>query len=125
MLRRRTAALAAAASLVLPLGMTVAARALDLPAATPVDGVLPDRKTAAVVLTGAQLPAWSRTAATGTPKPWPSGALDTTRDAHNGTYLVPPDARTGVDPGQVAAFRWDVAAGRFVEITVVGVERFP
>jgi hypothetical protein len=125
MLRRRTAALAAAASLVLPLGMTVAARALDLPAATPVDGVLPDRKTAAVVLTGAQLPAWSRTAATGTPKPWPSGALDTTRDAHNGTYLVPPDARTGVDPGQVAAFRWDVAAGRFVEIPVQVDQRFP
>jgi hypothetical protein len=125
MLRRRSAALAAAASLVLPFGVAAAARALTLPVATPLDAVLPDRKTAAVVLTGAQLPTWSRTAATGTQKPWPSGALDTTRDAHNGDYVVPHDDRTGVDPTEVVAYRWDTAAGRFVEIPVQVDQRFP
>ena len=75
-------------------------------AAGPED-VLPTRATAPVVLTGAQLPTWSRLAATGTPNPYPSGALTGERSAHNGTIVVPPDARAGVDPEKIAAYRWD------------------
>ena len=91
-------------------------------AAGPED-VLPTRTTAPVVMTGLQLPTWSRLAATGTPKPYPSGALLDERSAHNGTIVVPPDTRPGVDPDKVAAYKWD--GGEFVEVPVQVDQRFP
>jgi hypothetical protein len=116
LLRRALAPLLLASSLAL-------VPALDSPA----DTVLPaDRAAEPVVLTGAQLPDWSRLPATGTPKPWPSGAgqgLDDTRDAHNGTLTVPPDARAGAPVEQLTAFRYDGAG--FVEIPVQVDQRFP
>ncbi len=90
-----------------------------------VDDVVPTRETAPVVVTGAQLPEWSRLAATGTPHPYPSGALVGARDAHNGTIVVPPDARNGADPAQVAAYRWSAKHGKFLEIPVQVDQRFP
>ena len=91
-------------------------------AAEPVD-VLPTRAAAPVVLTGAQLPDWSRLAAVGTPLPYPFGALVGERDAHNGKLEVPPDPRPGVDPERIAAYKWDGA--KFVEVPVQVDERFP
>ena len=91
-----------------------------------VPDVLPNRDAEPVVLTGAQVPDWSRLAATGTPNPYPSGAsegIDDTRDAHNGTIVVPPDARAGVPVEQIVAHRWDGAA--LVEIPVQVDQRFP
>jgi len=78
-----------------------------------------------VVLTGADIPSWSRLAATGTPNPYPSGTADGDRSAHNGTIVVPPDVRTGVPVDQVAAYRWDSRRRRFVEVPVQVDERFP
>src|SRR3954467_15218067 len=76
-----------------------------------------------VVLTGAQLPDWSQLPAVGKANPNPMAGRTTTiggdgaRDAHNGTVVAPPaDARTGVDPAQVVAYRWDGA--HYVEIPV-------
>ncbi len=103
-------------------GLAPAARA-SLPIA--LDDIVPTRTTAPVVVTGAQTPEWSRLAATGTPNPYPSGALVGVRDAHNGTLVVPPDARTGVDPAQVAAYRWSTKHGKFFEIPVQVDQRFP
>jgi hypothetical protein len=89
-------------------------------------GVAPvAREAEPVVLTGAQLPAWSRLPAEGTALPWPSGALDGVRDAHHGTLVVPPDVRTGVDPAQVVAYKWQPHAGKFNEIPVQVDQRFP
>jgi Bacterial Ig-like domain (group 3) len=97
---------------------------------TPADA--PNRSIEPVVITGAQLPAWSRLAAEGTGAPYPSGSggepapvpgSDNKRDAHNGTLHVPPDARPGVDVNAIAAFKWDGA--KFVEIPVQVDERFP
>jgi hypothetical protein len=84
------------------------------------------RASAPVILTGAQLPAWSRLPAEGVAKTYPGGATttgDSVRNAHNGTLVVPPDTRTGVDPDKVAAFRWDGAA--WEEIPVQVDQRFP
>ena len=109
-------------------GAALVSASLAFPIATTAVGpedVLPTRATAPVVLTGAHVPSWSRLAATGTPNPWPSGALDGVRDAHNGTIVVPPDARTGVEPETVAAYRWDASGGRFLEIPVQVDQRFP
>lgn len=78
-----------------------------------------------MTLTGAQLPAWSRLAATGTPKTYPSGAKTGSRSAHNGVLVVPPDARPGVGPSEVAANRWDAVEAQFVEIPVQVDQRFP
>ena len=50
------------------------------------------RQTEPVVLSGADLPAWSRLAATTVCAPYPSGTTGG-RDAHNGTTVVPPDGR--------------------------------
>ena len=91
-------------------------------AAGPED-VLPTRTTAPVILTGAQVPSWSRLAATGTPNPYPSGALQGERTAHNGTIVVPQDARTGVAADKVAAYKWNGA--KFVEVPVQVDQRFP
>ena len=114
----RTLGLGAAISVLL----TSVAGTYVATAAGPED-LLPTRATAPVVLTGAQLPTWSRLAATGTPMPYPSGAVDGVRDAHNGTIVVPPDARDGVDPAKVAAYKWD--GQRFVEVPVQVDQRFP
>src|SRR6185503_1895141 len=71
-----------------------------------------------VILTGARIPDWSRLPALTTCMPYPSGSGldDSGRDAHNGTVVVPPDARTGVPVDEIVAFRWDGLA--FVEIPV-------
>ena len=120
-LRRSTRSFVAAA---LAVGSLSVALPASLQAAVP-DDLLPTRATAPVVLTGSQLPTWSRLAATGTPNPYPDGAVTGERSAHNGTIVVPPDARQGIDPSQVAGFRWDPAAGRFTEIPVQVDQRFP
>jgi hypothetical protein len=78
-----------------------------------------------VVLTGADLPTWSRLAAVGhanpdAPNPPVAGTF---RDAHNGTVEVPPDPRTGVPVEDLAAFRWGGTG--FVEIPVQVDEVFP
>ena len=74
-------------------------------------------------MTGAQFPEWSRLAAVGQAKTYPSGALDETRDAHNGTIHIPPDTRTGVAADKIAAYKWDGA--QFVEVPVQVDQRFP
>jgi hypothetical protein len=110
----------------LVLGLSVIA---TIAAALPASGVMaaptdvPARDVEPVVMTGAQIPSWSRLPAHGVAKPWPSGALDGVRSAHNGTLVVPPDAREGVAPEDVAAYRWD--GERFVEVPVQVDERFP
>src|SRR5947209_2487454 len=80
------------------------------------------RASEPVVLTGAQVPQWTRSPATGVAAAYPSGATKSTggdgvRSAHNGVLTVPPDARTGVDPDQVTAFRWETGTG-WVEVPV-------
>jgi hypothetical protein len=80
-----------------------------------------------VVLTGAQVAAWSGPAADGTAAPYPSGSLkadggDGVRSAHNGTMSVIPPA-TGVDPNQVSAWRWTGTA--WEEIRVQVDQKFP
>ena len=84
------------------------------------------RDAAPVILEGRQLPTGSRRAAEGTPKPYPSGAMTTgdgVRDAHNGTVVVPPDARSGVAVEKITAYRWD--NDKFVEVPVQVEERYP
>ncbi len=84
------------------------------------------RAAVPVVLTGAQLSDWSRLPAEGVAKTYPSGATTTgdgVRNAHNGTLVVPPDVRTGVDPAQIAAFRWN--GFKFAEVPVQVDQRFP
>src|SRR4051794_4563666 len=102
-LPRRLVALAA--------GTAALAAIAPLTAKADTPAVLPAARAAVpVVLTGAQIPQWSRLAATGTPKPYPSGALDGVRDAHNGTIVVPPDARTGAPVDRITGWRWDGTA---------------
>ena len=103
-----------------------------LPAASALAGPadLPAREVEPVILTGAQLPDWSRLPAEGVGKPYPSGSNqggDGVRDAHNGTLTAPPDARAGVPVEEVAAYKWvgDATTGSFVEIPVQVDERFP
>ena len=100
-------------------------------AAGPLDAVLPvERDVAPVVLTGAQLPGWSRLPATGVAAPYPGGSTtedgapgDDVRSAHHGTLVVPPDPRVGVPVDEVAAYTWDGAGWREVPVQVD--ERFP
>src|SRR3954452_19586481 len=69
------------------------------------------RDAAPVVLTGAQIPAWSAPPAEGIAQPQPSGASsdnplgDELRSAHNGRLVVPPTPPTvtAVQPDDVAA----------------------
>ncbi|HYH27839.1 MAG TPA: Ig-like domain-containing protein, partial [Actinomycetota bacterium] len=61
--------------------------------------------------------------AQGVAAPYPSGALDETRDAHNGTVVVPPDSRTAAPVDEIVGFRYD--AGRWIEIPVQVDERYP
>ena len=84
---------------------------------------VPARQVEPVVMTGAQIPSWSRLPATGVANPYPSGALDGVRSAHNGTLVVPPDAREGVTAEDVVAYRWDGSG--FAEVPVQVDERFP
>ena len=84
---------------------------------------VPAREVEPVVLTGAQLPTWSRLAADGVATTHPQHMADGKRDAHNGTLIVPPDARTGAPVEDIAAFRWE--NGQFVEVPVQVDERFP
>lgn len=118
--RRKTIALvagAAVAGLLAPAGLVATAKA------TPIQPVA--RKAEPVVLTGTQLPTWSRLPAAGSALPWPSGFLDGVRDAHHGTLVVPPDVRTGVDPGQVVAYKWQPNANKWNEVPVQVDQRFP
>jgi hypothetical protein len=87
--------------------------------------VLPSRTDAVVTLTGAQLPAWSRLAATGTPHTYPSGAATGERSAHNGTLVIPTDTRPGAPVDDIVAYRWDPKAARFVEVPVQVDQKFP
>jgi len=87
------------------------------------------RASEPVVITGAQVPQWSRSSATGAAAAYPSGASKSTggdgvRSAHNGVLTVPADSRTGADPDQVTAFRWDGATG-WVEVPVQVDQRYP
>ena len=120
---RRTALLLAA-TLVLP---GVAAADPKDPKDKPVGPVITGPRAASpVVLTGAQLPAWSRLSAQGVAKPYPSGATTTgdgVRHAHNGTITVPPDARPGADVDAIAAYRWN--GRKFTEVPVQVDQRFP
>lgn len=116
----RPLALAAVVAALLP--ATSLARAAESSLPEPTTAVA--RHAEAVVLTGADLPTWSRLPAEGAPAPYPSGAGPGERDAHNGSVVVPPDPRgEGVPVDHVVAFRWD--GGRFVEIPVQVDERFP
>ena len=90
-------------------------------AQTPADA--PARHVEPIVMTGAQLPAWSRLPATGVARTHPEHLQDGNRDAHNGTLVVPPDARTGVPVEDIVGFSWD--GTQFVEIPVQVDERFP
>lgn len=79
------------------------------------------RSVEPIILTGADLPPWSRLAAQTVCAPYPSGTTGG-RDAHNGTDVVPPDARTGVPVAEIAAYKWTGLA--FQEIPVQVDERF-
>ena len=76
---------------------------------------------------GVQLPNWSRSAAQGLGNPYPSGSQDDprgqVRDAHNGTFVLPPDDVRGVFPNQIVAYKWD--GSRWVEVPVQVDERYP
>jgi hypothetical protein len=86
---------------------------------------VPARDAVPVVLTGNQLPSWSRSPAVGHPKTWPEGTeqLDPIRSAHHGTLTVPPDPRTGVPIDEVAAYSWTGTGWREVPVQVD--ERYP
>jgi hypothetical protein len=108
-------------STILPFAPAARAQTEDTPLAVA-------RRVEPVVLTGAQLPTWSRLPATGVAKPYPSGAnttpgSDEVRDAHNGTLVVPPDVREGAPVDSVAAYAWNGEA--FEEIPVQVDEKFP
>ena len=117
-MRRITPVVVAALSLALVAPLSAARATADGELAS-----LTARGAEPVVLTGAQIPDWSRAAAQGTPHPYPSGATDGVRDAHNGTFVIPPDTRTGVDPAQIVAYKWNGSS--FSEIPVQVDQRFP
>jgi len=106
--------------------------AAALPSATTGSGPLGVARDAApVVLTGAQIPAWSAPPAEGLAQPQPSGASsdnplgDELRSAHNGRLVVPPTPPTvtAVQPDDVAAYTW-VGSG-WKQIPVQVDQRFP
>ena len=80
------------------------------------------RRVEPVVLTGAQLPEWSRLSAQGLGHDHASSQGDE-RSAHNGQLHVPPDPRSGVAVDQIAAYSY--VDGAFVEIPVQVDEKFP
>ena len=81
------------------------------------------RETEPVVLTGADIPAWSGLPATGIANPDPPNPPGGTpfRDAHNGTLVAPP--ATGASVEDIVAYRWN--GTRFEEIPVQVDELFP
>ena len=91
--------------------------------------VVAARASEPVVLTGSQIPQWTRSSAQCVGQPYPSGVGTyppgqfQVRTAHNGTCTVPPDARTGVDPNQVSAFKWTGTAWQEVPVQVD--QKFP
>ena len=89
----------------------------------PADVLTPARSVETVVLTGADIPAWSSAPAVGAAYPYPYGALLGDRSAHDNGQLIVPPVETGVDPDAVTAFRWE--DGDFVEVPVQVDERFP
>jgi hypothetical protein len=123
---RRLATLLALPALCALLAGATPARAAGHLSGSPMFGTGPVVKARAsepVVITGSQIPTWSRNAATGSPAPWPSGVTsadggDGVRSAHNGVITVPPDTRTGVDPDQIAAYRWDGSSWSEIPVQV-------
>ncbi|MDX6199332.1 MAG: hypothetical protein QOJ79_2483 [Actinomycetota bacterium] len=128
----RSLALLAGSALVLPAGVVFLASA-------PSEAANPEmkaaRKAAPVILTGAQLGAWSQLPATGLAAAYPSGVendksepgADALRSAHNGQIVMPnkvQDPRTGMDPNQLAAYSW-TATGGWKEVPVQVDQRFP
>ena len=105
--------------------LAIAAATLAPSAAVGAQGLVTEvaRDAAPVVLEGRQLPTWSRLAAEGAPKQYPSGTAEGERSAHNGTVVIPPDARTGVPVEKIAAYSF--VNGSFKEIPVQVDERFP
>jgi hypothetical protein len=79
------------------------------------------REVEPIVLTGSSIPDWSRLPATTVCAAYPSGTTGG-RDAHNGTQVVPPDARVGAPVDEIVAYRWTGLA--FVEIPVQVDQRF-
>jgi hypothetical protein len=110
--------LAALAGVTVLLAVGVPARGDAYP--PPISGA---RASAPLVLTGLQVPTWSRLPAVGVGAPYPSGATDGVRSAHNGTITVPPDARAGVPVDQIAAYRW--SGTTWAEVPVQVDQRFP
>src|SRR3954452_16830730 len=111
--------------------LVVTAAAVLVPSAALAGGPVPKarvhaaRGSAPIVITGAQLPQWSRLPAEGVAQPYPSGATTTgdgRRTAHNGTLVIPRDVRKGVNPDQIAAYRW---YGGWQEVPVQVDQRFP
>jgi hypothetical protein len=97
------------------------------PAAAQQGPLVAARHAEPVVLTGADLPSWSRLPAVGVANPDPPNppADSEFRTAHNGTLTVPPDSRSGVPVERIAAFRWNEKANRFTEIPVQVDQLFP
>ena len=108
-------------SIALATTLTAAALATS-PAGADATGMA-ERSVEPVILTGADLPSWSRLAAQGAADPYPAGTTQGDRDAHRGTLVVPPDARTGVPVEEIVGYRYE--RGRWVEIPVQVDERFP
>jgi hypothetical protein len=127
--RPRLSAALAVAALVAGAIPAAAAAHGGKPPSTTLSGPLGVARDAApVVLTGAQIPAWSAPPAEGVAKPYPSGAAttgDSVRTAHNGTLVVPPTPPTvtQVDPDSIAAYSW--ADGAWKQIPVQVDQRFP
>jgi hypothetical protein len=118
-MRRRTTILAA---------LALSAAMLPFQPGSPATAAPTDvnRDVEAIVMTGQQFPDWSRLPAQGQAKTYPSGSSqggDGVRDAHNGTFHIPPDTRKGVATEKIAAFAWD--GSQFAEIPVQVDERFP
>ena len=116
-------------------GSALAAGAATTSTAPAGAGPLPVvRDAAPVILTGAQIPAWSAPAAAGVAAPYPSGVTGdyskqipsqlgnfAIRSAHNGT--IAPVVKTGVPTDEVAAYAWTDKGWREVPVQVD--ERFP
>jgi hypothetical protein len=118
--RSRRVAAGAASLFVLGASALAGAVPAAADAAAPFTAV---RGDAPVVLTGSQLPQWSRLAAVGTSFPTSTGSVDGVRSAHNGKIVVPPDARTGVKTDDITA--WKYVGGSWKQVPVQVDQRFP
>jgi hypothetical protein len=108
--------------LVLGAGALAGAGPASADTAAPFTGA---RADAPVVLTGSQLPQWSRSPAVGTSYPTSTGSADGVRSAHNGTVVAPPDPRdaTAADPDAITA--WSYTGTSWKQIPVQVDQRFP